>query len=347
MLKLFVVVLAGIRADGASNSNLRRHDSLRKHEEPHLSFSSLVSAAQASATSEVEATDTVVEGMRIRHVVVVDQANEAGRANEEYLQHRPKALFCYAVVPTNANDQPNKIGLKPLLATQLSAACDGWALFGETEDPANNVTKAFSREVVPHAMENDMREMVTLGVWPHLIERGALDEYEWFLKVDEDSFVRPSTLRKVFKSLHTSPPRDLFISLHDETLVDGFFDAVHADGVLAIQSMGWPAFCDGMLSGHDCVKCDGPAYTGQRMPMGSECLASLNKTRVDVGVLTDTEGRKLVSGSDCMDIGEDILQQARRHVKGPFCSGKLSQDFVSIHAVPDPQLYSELMAAYP
>lgn len=234
---------------------------------------------------------------------------------------RPKTLFCYAQVRTPCEE------LCEMLATQLNAGCDGWALFGDTDNEDKHVTKVYSKRDIPHALAHQMREMITQGVWKHLDESGALDEYEWFLKVDEDSFVRPSTLRKTFNSLYpSSGPDSLISSDHNgaiisegkSTPVEGFFVALRVDAVLAIKAMGWPNECDEVLSGHN--EGSGPDV--------NDCFRRLGINRI--GRLFDTGGHALV-------------------INDADFTKNLSPNFISVHGSPfqSPKTYAGWMKRFP
>lgn len=269
-------------------------------------------------------------------------------------QHRPKALFCYALVGRTPLEST-----AALLAKQLSAACDGWKLFGHTDDPAKNVTKAFSKRDFYKGWQplHGMRETVTNGVWKYLVNSGALDEYEWFLKVDSDTFVRPSTLRKSFRALHSScvcgACTQAYSVANDD--FDGFFVALQADLVLKIQALGWPKSCDIVLAGQDGFQAECAAFAGTH-----------------VGPLRDSQGHTLVSmdngpeveitpsNLECENVANIWLQRARSKIKGPLCactpdsttdSGSqpacVGEDFVSIHHVKDASTYTKLIEAFP
>jgi len=241
---------------------------------------------------------------------------------------RPKTLFCYAQVRTPCEE------LCEMLATQLNAGCDGWALFGDTDNEDKHVTKVYSKAVIPHALAHQMREMITQGVWKHLDESGALDKYEWFLKVDEDSFVRPSTLRKTFKALYPSSGPDSLISSHHNgavisegknTPVEGFFVGLRVDAVLAIKAMGWPHECDEVLSGHNDSPDNDP---GNPEPDVNDCFNRLGINRI--GRLFDTGGHALVIND------KDFTKN-------------LSPNFVSVHGHPfrSPKTYAGWMKRFP
>jgi hypothetical protein len=276
----------------------------------------------------------------------------------------PNSLFCFAVVRSSPPEPTSA-----LLAKQLDAACDAWALYGDTADPANNVTKAFSKKEERHAWKHEMREMVTLGAYKHIMDSGALDKYEWFLKVDADSFVRPSTLRKSFAALKSNPAASKVISVSDgngETQVDGFFIAVHTDAIHTMQSLGWPEDCDPVLSGH--------SESRSNMHDPYKCLRKINVARV--GCLRDTLGHRLVALDQddaeghiddpggpqeygpkaCESIGQVLVDRAKKSIKGPLCECTLGdsprpacvgEDFVAVHHVKDAHDYAELAKAFP
>lgn len=280
-------------------------------------------------------------------------------------QPRPKAVFCYAKVRTPPEPTVS------LLANQLHSACDGWALLGDTDDPTNNVTKAFSREDSPDVFKkgrqdamssplHDINDLMTRSIWTHLIEAGVLDEYEWILKVDADSFVRPSTLRNKFKALHTSCRRNPISSEQDG--VDGFFLAVQADTIAAIKSLDWPSECSIVLSGdvwsvqnHDndiqsCLAKIGVSHVERIKDATGNDLLALDQEHLDPPVGT-ARGPK-----ECEKIADLLLERAHRHIRGPLCGcspiwgeapGCVSEDFVSVHHVKDELTYAKLVEAFP
>lgn len=275
--------------------------------------------------------------------------------------HRPKLLFCYALVRTPVEPTAH------LLGRQFASACDGWAFFSDADDSSENVIKAFTKEDIRKAWSHQMREMVTAGVWKHLSSVGALHEFEWFLKVDADSFVRPSTLRKAFLDLSTTSSG--IISASDsasDTMVDGFFVAIRADTAIKIKSQHWPKRCDSTLSGHD-------EEAGFVDPV-IECMQALNISHV--GMLQDSFGRTLVARDqdsqdshsedpggpeeygpvECEHVGELLLLNVQENVEGPLCSctfgaaarpACLSEEFVTIHAVKSAEIYARLVKAFP
>lgn len=183
-----------------------------------LSAASVVGALAllASALVEVEAEK---EGFHARPLVEDDymQACDSHNAACPYAsllqtsaralveQHRcfeagqPKPgqeqdlVFCYAIVQS----APSRESTAASLGQQLSKACDGWSFFSTDEDDPGSCTwQAFSEKSMRHAIRFAMREMVGEGVLPWLEKRGILERYRWLVKVDPDSFVRPSALRE-------------------------------------------------------------------------------------------------------------------------------------------------------
>lgn len=285
---------------------------------------------------------------------------------------RPKALFCFSLVRTPP--EPTAA----LLARQLSAACDGWALFGDTEDPANNVTRGFAKQDIKKAWAHQMREVITEGVWKHLDESGALNVYEWFVMVETDSFVRPSTLRKTFRAMHTSCKRSLMSITEDDDKnriqnhLEGFFVAVQADVAHNMKSLGWPKDCDAALSGH------GDEWHHDVDAEIERCLREVNIPHIET--LRDSQGHRLVASDQdsassfgnkrrrrntseektgpkkCEHIADVLIERARLKIKGPLCECRpqeapgpacVSEDFVTVHHVKDARTYSELVEAFP
>jgi len=258
---------------------------------------------------------------------------------------RPKALFCYSLVRTPP--EPTAA----LLANQLSAACDGWAFFGDTEDPAKNVTKGFARMDFGSfdKISGEATNKATRSVWKHLVESGALEEYEWFLRVEPDSFVRPSTLRQTFKALHTSCRRGGYMA--SDNINEGYFLALQADVVLGIKTLGWPiGSCDNVLSGH--------------MDKVLPCIERLNWIdRLNIfsmgGALTDPEGNNLVAQlspedpngvNNLVDMAKLLLTRPHQRIclnENAYLPKCISENFVVVHAVKSALDYSALMHAFP
>merc|ERR1719174_3418308 len=99
-------------------------------------------------------------------------------------------LYCYAFV------RPEPEPTSRLLAQQLRIACDDWVFFSTMSDPERNVWKAYSMEQMTVGIRHQMREMIIDGAWKQLVAWNVLERYQWILKVDCDSFVLPSMLRK-------------------------------------------------------------------------------------------------------------------------------------------------------
>jgi len=277
--------------------------------------------------------------------------------------HRPKNLFCFSMV----RSPPEKTAA--LLAKQLDVACDGWRLFGDRDDPENNITKGWSKQDMPSALAHQMRGVITKGIWKNLVESGFLDEYEWFLMIETDSFVRPSTLRKTFQALSTTCERRVF-SIMDHYL-DGFFLAWQASTVMRMKSLGWPRACDMVLSGHKGWQ---SKHFDENKNL-NRCLRSINVARIE-GLL-DRRGHRLLADDQdddsdepvtrgevlgpksCGNIAEMLVKRATRKIKGPLCDCAtvkyrkprkpwcLSEEFVSVHHVKSAKTYAKLVKAFP
>lgn len=269
-------------------------------------------------------------------------------------QPRPKALFCFSLVRTPP--EPTAV----LLARQLDVTCDGWKLFGDTDDPAHNVTKAWEKRDFADAWVHQMQQVFVGGVWKYLVNSGALDRYEWFVNVEADSFIRPSTFRHTFEMLHKDCKPDAYFITDNQ--IDGYFIAWNADMVSGVQSQGWPKVCDVVMSGHN-GDLEDPTDNAE------ECLKRFN-IRTPLQTLKDRKGNALIAMDQDIDEGVAgklgprqcehmavlLLEVAGQHYTGPMCGctaweqeepGCVSEDFITIHPVKDTSLYTRLIDAFP
>ena len=152
-----------------------------------------------------------------------------------------------------------------------------------------------------------------------MVASGALNEYEWFLKVDADMFLRPSALRKAFRSLHSSPGIGNHIT---GTSLDGNFNAVRADLARRIQSLDWPVECDLILSGNN----NNDSFAEHKAIRKCTKRANISKFS-----LRDTHGQVLVAQDEdgdadgCFDVFKAFQQRGGQNINGTFlCQCKLS-----------------------
>lgn len=209
------------------------------------------------------------------------RASAASKSHfDDFLEKEPtKELYCFAILRPKSDGRE---ATAPLLARQLAAACDGWSFFSTEADEAENVHQAFTKEAMRIGVRNQMREMVMDGVWNQLADQGVLKEYRWLLKVDPDTFVRPSALRRAFARYPANfnkvvSASNLLVGPNgaemngeesrvrepgaptsaDENLggtsVDGFFIAIPtalARRMARVAATG-SALCDSLASGHN------------------------------------------------------------------------------------------------
>lgn len=255
---------------------------------------------------------------------------------------RPKALFCFSLVRTPP--EPTAA----LLANQLAAACDGWALFGDTEDPANNVTKAWAKTDIDITTSDNKMGKALQGAWKHVHKSGAMDEYEWVVMVEADSFVRSSTLHKTFKALHGSCKRGGYMVSDD--FIDGYFIALHAETVLGINSLGWPSDCDPVLGGHNgdldpCLYQLGISGMGGLTDAEGNNLVAKEINHIDAGALDAWSGKPPI----CTDPASALLDGKQICCTAPDATQPdcVSTEFVVVHPVKSAVTYSALMKAFP
>jgi hypothetical protein len=130
-------------------------------------------------------TCNAAEGVALLQISSSGSARLATVAEEEEDGIR---LFCYAFTAT-----PHETVLSPF-TKQLSAACDGWAVFSWRDDPSLGVVKAYTQVQERRALASHQQEMMQ-GAWRHMNGTGIMNRYDWFLKLDPDTFVVPSRLK--------------------------------------------------------------------------------------------------------------------------------------------------------
>jgi hypothetical protein len=128
-------------------------------------------------------------------------------------------LYCYAFlrVPLPA--------VTELLGRQLDQSCDEWDLFSSESNPGLRVTKLYEQPDFDHDWNFTMRGPV-IAAWRHLLSKYNGNPFDWMIKLDYDSFVRPSTFRGLFLQYDTEKP--LILSADDGTS-DGYFAAVNSN----------------------------------------------------------------------------------------------------------------------
>lgn len=166
-------------------------------------------------------------------------------------------LFCFSVsvyplLPTTE-----------LLAASLREACDEFVIFStHTSHPHLNVVVGWTQLEWERAWLRGM-DVPMQFVWRYLQQR---ETFDWVIKLDTDTWVRPSTFRKIFRGrssreatiLSTGGTINLAQGMHQiswgtGTPVDGFFVAVSRAAADQIV----PALLNGdkcaahMLSGHN------------------------------------------------------------------------------------------------
>jgi hypothetical protein len=256
------------KAGGFKESGIRAHRNGENSETGRKRVSNFVSTLHAGVTKGYKRLG-------------VDVKKHQLRSNSTVLA----GIFCYAVVRRHSPTIP-------ILSRHLRRACDGWSLYGSFNDPRYGVVKAYSQENERKAIKAQMHEMM-VGVWSDIAHRRFLAKYKWFVKVDDDCYVRPGMLRKGLARYGD----DAIVSVwqdddeREPDMSDGFFVAVpHGLIVSLVKELNrGPSTCDQVLSGHD------ESLRGTREPPG--CDLQINV----VGFL-DQHGNNLVVGDTCVDL---------------------------------------------
>lgn len=137
---------------------------------------------------------------------------------------RNPKLYCYAFLRSPLPP------VTALLGHQLSKSCDDWDLFSSESNRDLRVTKLYNQSDFDRDWKLTMRGPV-VAAWKHLLEKYDGNPFDWVIKLDYDSFVRPSTFRDMFARYTTEEP--LILSA-DEDYTDGFFDAVNSKAAKAV-----------------------------------------------------------------------------------------------------------------
>ena len=95
---------------------------------------------------------------------------------------------------------------------QLDAACDRWNVFTDRADEPY-IIKAYDAVEWGNYWQDYMATPIQV-VYRHIFRtyggpRMKAFPFDWVVKVDDDSFVRPSTFRKLFK--HHDPDKSILL----------------------------------------------------------------------------------------------------------------------------------------
>lgn len=299
----------------------------------------------------------------------VQGLRSARAARSQVALEQKGALFCYALVRA----PPFREKTAPLLARQLSKACDGWALFSSAEDLSLNITKAYSQQDEHQAVKHQMHEMIAAGAWRKLTEMGVMYHYTWILKVDADTYVRPSTLRRAFGKI--SPNSRSILSVGDTSMsdglpLDGFFLAIPVS--VGISLLEGPApDCDVVLSGHneDLELDDGAMLKKCLQNSQFDGFATLRDAKGHAMVAFDQDEEEKHKGDVygpqeygpkvCQEMAAALLKHfGSKHSSkqpGPLCECTLggmprptcvSEDFAAVHKVVNEITYRALMETF-
>jgi hypothetical protein len=279
-----------------------------------------------------------------------------GMLGSSGLTHQPdheiQLLFCYSLVRSPVTETGK------LLGWQLAKACDGWALFSSENDSSLNIVQGYTRAEETVALKHQMHEMVIAGAWKHMVEMRVPERYKWILKVDEDTYVRPSTLRSVFtkyaqlkKIMSVSDANDN----QEASGLEGFFLATPAALMEELYTFGkTQRDCDVLASGHD-----EDWWFNKNKFSSISCDAKFGS----VEAVLDAYGLPVVAsdgegiGHACGDLAFNMLQFSRStDPGGVFCDCKfygkngpacLSKEFAAIHPVRSGAVFEQLAKAFP
>jgi len=226
---------------------------------------------------------------------------------------RQPRLFCYALVRTQPTDES-----LPGLALSLAKSCDGWALFGSENSTDPPVMSAYRPTRAGEAFFD--RNDTFLSIWsshisPMLSSRlagsHADDSYDFFVKVDSDSFLRPAAFRHLFAPYDSRRPLVLSVGRCGEpgearsgpdsgSCTDGFFTAVSREAARRILRLHRPEVCRLAAFGDHTGKSE---WDSDDATLLSECFQN---TGIRTMEPRDAAGRFLVpypdyDGCECME----------------------------------------------
>ena len=146
------------------------------------------------------------------------------------------SIYCYSL-----SGYPYPSTLSGVME-QLDAACEHWHIFASHAQPPH-IIKAYDQKRWPEFFITELEEptvvcdessdllillfcSVQMFVWSFLYKTYGEDlPFDWIVKVDSDSFIRPSTFEKLF-ALH-DPSKPVLLSMGGDS---GYGDGVTADG---------------------------------------------------------------------------------------------------------------------
>eukprot|EP00747_Dinoflagellata_sp_TGD_P032085 gnl/TRDRNA2_/TRDRNA2_135720_c0_seq1.p1 gnl/TRDRNA2_/TRDRNA2_135720_c0~~gnl/TRDRNA2_/TRDRNA2_135720_c0_seq1.p1 ORF type:complete len:333 (-),score=44.47 gnl/TRDRNA2_/TRDRNA2_135720_c0_seq1:217-1215(-) len=249
--------------------------------------------------------------------------------------------FCYSLVRKPI--EPTV----PFLAKQLAAACDGWALFGVEAHPELNIIAAFSEEDNEKGQHGMLHEMVVRGVYGIIHERYGIDKFSWIVKLDSDSFVRPSAFKTYFQHLDSSKVNTA-VSVGDGIDgLDGMFVALPTHVMHRLYLFGKHSVdCDVIASGTNVLESD-PNEACRRQLGLDEPWTPRDQAgrRLVVPQLKDNCNHHLAMCPK--GILPDESEDAADHTMLSKSCPCISESFISVHPVKDPDTYANLSSLFP
>lgn len=336
-----------------------------------LAFFATVSSLRLAQLPEPEpgklikwsnAQSTNIKIIKSIHVAMVGNNNTLGAFDTE----PDKEVFCFAFIRSPA--EPTAV----MLANQLNKGCDGYGLFSHKAFTLgkHKVIKAFSDRDRKEALQYHMHEMI-LGAWTQMAEMGVLGKYRWYVKLDGDSFVQSSVVRKTFSRYSQQaqdhpkdPPTIISTGWSSSTPHDGFLVGVPNTLLKKIyafnmkESVGNKVrVCDEFFTGHFfkqypdtnkklCVEQVGMFLVSPPQDENQNLLLAMDQEKH----LDD------LSFSGCHQIGQKLLAHFATWSE-PLCScipsdskrGKQCYPigFLTTHPVKDPDVYEKLVHMFP
>lgn len=121
-------------------------------------------------------------------------------------KHAPKKMFCFSTVQS----EPEKTFAS---VRHQFEACDGFAFYSNFADVSQSIHKATNRSMVtatesygmlPGQGGGSANRDIFVDVWNHIAEKEH--GYDWYVKVDPDTLLRPTKLRKILGRFKSNEP---------------------------------------------------------------------------------------------------------------------------------------------
>jgi hypothetical protein len=259
-------------------------------------------------------------------------------------------------------------------ARKQMLGCNSYVLFSDFSDPARNIVKLYDDMVLGEPCVTKYGKWANVtekfrAAWMYLAETTAAAPFDWYVKLDSDTFVRP---RKLVAWLLRFDPKDALVVADDSPRnrnqqnksnhfkLEGAIEAVTGAAVhspkrfydVTVEDIGDPiAWCEDEWLNNAITKTGGQVLKARNPYSDDSALVSMGVNSSCIGyLLTHREGvyppnsDELVYGVDGKEgtmnrtVRRDIFLQDYVGALGNC----LSKDIAAIHPVKDAETYAQL-----